>query len=74
MTNDRGALIVFEGCDRAGKSTQSKRLFENLNKMNIQAASFTFPGKIKWFLRVHSITCLCPHPQAVITMIAFFKP
>lgn len=51
MTN-RGALIVFEGCDRAGKSTQSKKLLENLQQMNIQADSFTFPGKFKWFLKV----------------------
>ena len=27
----RGALIVFEGCDRSGKTTQVQRLVENLN-------------------------------------------
>ena len=26
MTTERGALIVFEGCDRAGKTTQCKKL------------------------------------------------
>ncbi|CAB3405184.1 unnamed protein product [Caenorhabditis bovis] len=30
----RGALIVFEGLDKSGKSTQAKRLFEHLKKTN----------------------------------------
>lgn len=32
MTTARGALIVFEGCDRSGKSTQCKRLGKIINK------------------------------------------
>ena len=30
----RGALIVFEGCDRSGKTTQVTRLVERLNNAN----------------------------------------
>ena len=30
MTTQRGLFIVFEGCDKSGKTTQSKRLEQNL--------------------------------------------
>ncbi|CAL7950923.1 unnamed protein product [Xylocopa violacea] len=45
MLPGRGALIVFEGCDRAGKSTQVKMLIESLNKRNISAESRAFPDR-----------------------------
>jgi dTMP kinase len=32
----RGALIIFEGCDRSGKSTQCQRLVKYLNEKNCQ--------------------------------------
>jgi thymidylate kinase len=41
----RGALIVFEGCDRAGKSTQCRKLVHILNERNIKAEYMGFPGK-----------------------------
>jgi hypothetical protein len=41
----RGALIVFEGCDRAGKSTQCRKLVQILNERNIKAEYMGFPGK-----------------------------
>jgi len=41
----RGALIVLEGCDRAGKSTQCRKLVQILNERNIQAEYVGFPGK-----------------------------
>jgi len=41
----RGALIVFEGCDRAGKSTQCRKLVPVLNERNIKAEYMGFPGK-----------------------------
>ena len=41
----RGALIVFEGCDRAGKSTQCRKLVQILNERNIKAECIAFPGK-----------------------------
>lgn len=41
----RGALIVFEGCDRSGKTTQCKKLVDALNSENIPASFMNFPGK-----------------------------
>ncbi|CAH1645698.1 unnamed protein product [Spodoptera littoralis] len=41
----RGALIVIEGVDRTGKSTQAKTLVENLKKKNIQAEYTNFPAR-----------------------------
>ena len=42
----RGALIVFEGCDRAGKTTQCKKLVEKLNELGIKSQFMQFPGTI----------------------------
>ncbi|XP_024882840.1 thymidylate kinase [Temnothorax curvispinosus] len=41
----RGALIVLEGCDRAGKSTQVKMLMNALNDLNILAKARAFPNR-----------------------------
>ena len=41
----RGALIVFEGCDRVGKSTQCRKLVEKLVKRGAAAKLMKFPGK-----------------------------
>lgn len=41
----RGALLVFEGCDRAGKSTQVKRLVEALTDKGIPVKSRSFPDR-----------------------------
>ncbi|EEB15345.1 thymidylate kinase, putative [Pediculus humanus corporis] len=38
-----GALIVFEGCDRAGKTTQCKKLVEKLNELGIKSQFMQFP-------------------------------
>ena len=37
----RGALIVFEGCDRSGKTTQVTKLVERLNSVNRSVSSRT---------------------------------
>jgi len=42
----RGALIVFEGVDRAGKTTQANKLVESLNAQGTTARFMRFPGKI----------------------------
>ncbi|KAH8277946.1 hypothetical protein KR018_010803 [Drosophila ironensis] len=41
----RGAFIVFEGCDRSGKSTQSRILAEFLKSKGIVTASLNFPER-----------------------------
>lgn len=41
----RGALIVIEGVDRTGKSTQARTLVENLKKKNVQAEYTNFPAR-----------------------------
>ena len=40
----RGALLVFEGCDRVGKSTQCKKLVEALNAAGKKCRHMHFPG------------------------------
>ena len=41
----RGSLVVFEGCDRSGKSTQVKMLCDHLNKQNIKCKLMRFPDR-----------------------------
>ena len=40
----RGALIVFEGIDRCGKSTQVALLERYLKENNVPVRVFRFPG------------------------------
>ena len=42
---ERGSLIVFEGGDGAGKSTQAKRIEERLNEMGIRTRKMQFPTR-----------------------------
>ena len=41
----RGSLIVFEGCDRSGKTTQVSKLVEKLNKEGKPAKIMRFPHR-----------------------------
>lgn len=50
MKSKRGAFIVLEGCDRVGKSTQAKKLTEELRKLNIRTASYAFPSELRIIL------------------------
>ena len=47
MSIERGALLVLEGCDRAGKSTQVKMLLQALNDRLIPAEAISFPGNLR---------------------------
>ena len=40
----RGALIVFEGCDRCGKTTQCTKLIERLLAEGKKVELLKFPG------------------------------
>ncbi|XP_074650888.1 thymidylate kinase-like isoform X2 [Tubulanus polymorphus] len=44
-TGSRGALIVLEGGDRCGKSTQSKKLVQSLRKFDHKAIQMSFPDR-----------------------------
>jgi dTMP kinase len=41
----RGALIVIEGVDRSGKSTQCKKLVDSLKAMSVNADLVRFPDR-----------------------------
>lgn len=45
VVNSRGALIVLEGCDRSGKTTQCKKLVSRLNTNGIKAQYLNFPDR-----------------------------
>ncbi|CAB4025580.1 thymidylate kinase-like isoform X1, partial [Paramuricea clavata] len=45
MAVARGAMIVFEGCDRCGKSTQCVKLVEYLRSMGRKVELFRFPDR-----------------------------
>lgn len=44
----RGVLIVFEGIDGTGKTTQAKRLLETLKKKGFDAVYFREPSDSPW--------------------------
>ena len=43
-TYKRGTFILFEGCDRTGKSTQANKLFEYLQSKGHAVKFWKFPG------------------------------
>lgn len=45
MSIKRGALIVFEGCDRAGKTTQCKKLVKRLKAKDMSVKFMNFPNR-----------------------------
>eukprot|EP00731_Ephydatia_muelleri_P030428 Em0021g951a len=42
---DRGAFIVFEGCDKVGKSTQCQRLVAAMTRDDFKVQSLKFPDR-----------------------------
>jgi dTMP kinase len=58
----RGKLIVFEGLDRAGKSTQCQLLVDALQKDGVKVKHMRFPGTFSrsFFLKKSTKTCFYP--------------
>lgn len=50
MACKRGALIVLEGVDKAGKTTQCKKLVQALQQSGRPAEMMRFPGEAGYFL------------------------
>ena len=44
VSTKRGAFIVFEGCDKSGKTTQCKKLVEKLKEEGEKVEFCRFPG------------------------------
>lgn len=47
MACKRGALIVLEGVDKAGKTTQCKKLVQALQQSGRPAEMMRFPGETR---------------------------
>lgn len=52
MACKRGALIVLEGVDKAGKTTQCKKLVHALQQGGRAAEMMRFPGEASFALRL----------------------
>ena len=52
---NRGLLIVFEGIDGSGKSTQCRMLANLLNKKGIANISFAEPTRGKWGMKIRQL-------------------
>ena len=46
----RGALVIVEGLDRSGKSTQCRLLGQRLNELGHKTKLLRFPGLLKFCL------------------------
>ena len=65
VTMSRGNLIVFEGLDRAGKSTQCEMLVEALQKDGLKVKHMRFPGTFAWF----QIYMIVPKIEGVLVVV-----
>jgi dTMP kinase len=52
MALQKGVLIVFEGIDGSGKSTQAEILLKRLREKGVDAVYFREPSKGKWGRRI----------------------
>lgn len=69
----RGSLIVFEGLDRAGKSTQCQMLADALQRDGLKVKHMRFPGTFTWVRTYRTLVFRIPlihnriesHPQQI---------
>ena len=54
MEREKGVLIVFDGIDGTGKTTQAKRLLGKLQKKGFDAVYFREPSDSPWGLEIKS--------------------
>jgi dTMP kinase len=54
MKTKKGVLIVLDGIDGTGKTTQAKRLLEKLQKKGFEAVYFREPSDSLWGLKIKS--------------------
>ncbi|MFQ6037337.1 MAG: dTMP kinase [Candidatus Aminicenantales bacterium] len=52
MRLKRGVLIVLEGIDGSGKSTQARRLVQHLREKGYETVSFQEPSRSRWGLEI----------------------
>jgi len=55
MRPSKGSLIVFEGIDGSGKSTQARRLLRRLRASGFEAVLFREPTSGKWGRKIKSM-------------------
>jgi len=72
----RGILIVLEGCDRAGKTTQANKLVDRLNELGRTTKLIKFPGKFLLYPRLGDETTSilyvypCKHDVCDVSILA----
>jgi dTMP kinase len=70
----RGKLVVFEGLDKAGKSTQCSRLVENLRYNGYEVQHVRFPGRFECHIQSLAYSYLLDRTTAIGKMIdAYLK-
>ena len=47
LEKKRGALLVLEGCDKSGKTTQCNRLVKRLRNAGVKTQLMKFPGNVQ---------------------------
>jgi hypothetical protein len=68
----RGAFIVIEGLDRAGKTTQVKRLCDKLYAQGHNIKTIRFPGTYPFFmLQFFLVICLCSYLLKLATLLSY---
>ena len=60
MDHGRGAFIVLEGLDRSGKTTQTAKLVEKIERLGKPCKLVKFPGTLflEWKLSVDRTTAI----------------
>ncbi len=55
MTSRRGVLVLFEGIDGSGKSTQARALLRALRRRGVDAVAFREPTRGRWGREIRAL-------------------